>query len=435
MSAVRKSLVSCLVFGCSLGAAAGKDADTVSRAKATAIREALQRQQMVFFVAKGGADACGPGCSEWIAAEGAIDSDAGQRFRDFLKRLPRDHLPVFFNSVGGILGQAIVIGTLLREHRMTVGIGRALPEGCRTNPAADARCRRLIQTKGELRGRLVSEGARCFSACVPAFSGGSVRLVARDARLGIHAGRRLSVAPAGLPGQVDFLAIEKRYMAEMGVDPGLVDAAAEISPDRVRVLGRAEITRFGVETRGTYETPWLAHQAFERVTGQRLPNQFSILKSITEATDADGKEYRSSALRISCINKAAAIWLAYDREPSRKELGRPQSIRVTAGANEYALEHSEAPAKLLESVAEDNRIIGRLVIEFWQAKAGSQEQIAAVTWDFLRNAAAAPSIAITESFASQGNRPRSSRVVKFSTEGLPNALGHLQKNCGQANGV
>ena len=30
-------------------------------------------EPMIFFVAKGEPNACGPGCSEWIAAEGTFD--------------------------------------------------------------------------------------------------------------------------------------------------------------------------------------------------------------------------------------------------------------------------------------------------------------------------------------------------------------------------
>jgi hypothetical protein len=31
---------------------------------------------MIFYVAHGPADACGPGCSDWIAAEGAVQWDS-----------------------------------------------------------------------------------------------------------------------------------------------------------------------------------------------------------------------------------------------------------------------------------------------------------------------------------------------------------------------
>ena len=51
---------------------------------ATPSLEALKQQAMVFFMAKGAPNSCGPGCSEWIAAEGAFDPEAPQRLREFL---------------------------------------------------------------------------------------------------------------------------------------------------------------------------------------------------------------------------------------------------------------------------------------------------------------------------------------------------------------
>src|SRR5262245_17687690 len=66
----------------------------------------LIKTPMIFYLAKGEVDACGPGCSEWIAAEGQFDLGAEQRFRSFLARLPGRKLPVFFNSSGGIQGEA-----------------------------------------------------------------------------------------------------------------------------------------------------------------------------------------------------------------------------------------------------------------------------------------------------------------------------------------
>src|SRR5688572_16811022 len=87
------------------------------------------RTPMLFYLAKGGPDACGPGCSEWIAAEGYIDPRAAQRFRAFLKPLRAAKPPVFFQSQGGIQGQAVEIGRIMRERAMTASVSRTLPEG------------------------------------------------------------------------------------------------------------------------------------------------------------------------------------------------------------------------------------------------------------------------------------------------------------------
>jgi hypothetical protein len=51
---------------------------------------------IVFYVAKGDPNACGPGCGEWIAAEGTIDENAPRRLRGLLNGLGQRKLPIFF---------------------------------------------------------------------------------------------------------------------------------------------------------------------------------------------------------------------------------------------------------------------------------------------------------------------------------------------------
>jgi hypothetical protein len=85
---------------------------------------------MVFYVAKGEPNACGRGCSEWIAAEGTIVKDSPQHLRDLLKRLGQRKLPIFFHSPGGSVEAGMAIGRVMRERRMTAGVGRTIPRGC-----------------------------------------------------------------------------------------------------------------------------------------------------------------------------------------------------------------------------------------------------------------------------------------------------------------
>ena len=113
-----------------------------------------------------------------------------------------------------------------------------------------------------------------------------------------------------------------------------------------------------------------------------------------------------------------------------EESGRSVLIHVGAGSNELVLRKTNTASRFQRADAE--RVFGRLVEENGEAKAGSEQRSASVSWEFLRAAAAAPSIAITEWFASQGSGAASSRAVKFSTDGLSKALDQLQKNCGQA---
>jgi hypothetical protein len=73
MIAFRHRVLSCVaVLACSL---AGASAAVAAPAQAPDVYASIQRQPMIFFVAKGTPDTCGPGCNEWIAAEGAIDPD------------------------------------------------------------------------------------------------------------------------------------------------------------------------------------------------------------------------------------------------------------------------------------------------------------------------------------------------------------------------
>ncbi len=79
---------------------------------------------MIFYVATGEPGACGPGCSTWIAAEGALDREAAERLRAFLAQLGRRKLPIYFHSPGGSMGNALLIGRMLRARRMSAGVAR-----------------------------------------------------------------------------------------------------------------------------------------------------------------------------------------------------------------------------------------------------------------------------------------------------------------------
>ena len=148
---VTRMIALCRLFLSSIALLGITSAAAAPRQQAADIYTSIRRQPMTFFLAKGEPNACGPGCSEWIAAEGMIDADAGKRLRDFVGSLPRRNLPIFFNSTGGLAGQAVSLGEAMREFRMTAGVGRTMPDGCRAG--VDEACRRLIQGKREQIGR------------------------------------------------------------------------------------------------------------------------------------------------------------------------------------------------------------------------------------------------------------------------------------------
>ena len=274
----------------------------------------VRSEPMIFVVATGEPNACGRGCTEWIAGQGQFDEGAAQRFREFLAILTKRDLPIFFSSDGGLVSQAVQIGLILRENRMTAGVARTVPEGCHLGFPLDDACRRLMQSKREHKARLYFGGARCGSACVYAMVGASTRHVDPGATLRIHS----SVGP-----EIDQTEnLLRRYVMRMGVDPALVDAAAKIPSRSFRGLSRGEMERFGIETRGVYETPWLAYHG--------PAGEFLLLKSATYPTGDTGDQYRTRTVGLACSPFHPSIRFTYHKELTGKE-STPPMIRVKVG--------------------------------------------------------------------------------------------------------
>jgi tetratricopeptide (TPR) repeat protein len=212
----------------------------------------MQEQPMAFVLAHGSTDACGPGCNEWIAADGAFDRDVDKRFRDFLGTLKGRKLPIFFNSNGGFMNKAVVVGRMLRERGMAASLGITVPEDCRTEYPTDQSCRQILRTSQSVKAQLRTAGAICFSACAYAFIGAAVRQVPDGARLGVHA--PLSAQPdaksrsAVAAIEEQERALRRQYTKQMGVDTGLAELTDKTPYISLHVLTRDEITRFQIET-------------------------------------------------------------------------------------------------------------------------------------------------------------------------------------------
>jgi hypothetical protein len=114
--------------------------------------------------------------------------------------------------------------------------------------------------------------------------GASTRHVDPGATLRIH-----SAAGPEIDKAENFL---RRYLVGMGVDPALVDAAARISSRTFRGLSRGDLERFGIETRGVYETPWFAYNGSAR--------EFLLLKSVTYPTGDKGDQFRTRTVALAC---------------------------------------------------------------------------------------------------------------------------------------
>jgi hypothetical protein len=375
-----------------LGGGAAGDA---SFKRDQAIVEKINQQPLIFFVAKGAPDACGPGCSKWIAADGMIDSGAAERFRAFLEQTELRSLPVFFNSPGGIASQAIALGLTLRKYRMPAGVARTLPNTCRASRPDE--CRRVAQSKPEHESRFITLDARCASGCVYALLGASSRQVAKYAQLGVHSPRyagALKGSEAAPPPDTDVVEDELRgYLIETGNDPGLIDFAASVTPDRIHWMSREEIERYHVETHGNYEAPWTAHQA----GGGR----FVISKSFRQAL-ADGSGYYTTMIRLACLN--SFTYVVYYRNELPVQSSDSARVRVAAAGSVIQL--AQLPAK-----PDDVALYGTVVREA------------------MGRAATEPKIKISEMIG-----PNQSRDFDLSTAGLSTALDRLQQYCNESWG-
>lgn len=247
---------------------------------------------MTFYVIKGAPDACGRGCDSWIEAEGKIEAGTAARFKAFLDRLKDRNLPIYFNSPGGNLDQAIVMGNLLHARRSVARIGRTLVHECGFEAQDGDACVKLKRAGRELHGDLFTGAAICASACPYVFAGAAVREVAPDAVLGVHSPKIVfNFHGAPQPDAAVIAAANERgheradrmvavYLAKIGIDAGLLGVAKSVKFEDIHILTRDEIARFGLDRRDLVETPWKFESnglnMMHKVAAVRAPGETSF---------------------------------------------------------------------------------------------------------------------------------------------------------------
>jgi hypothetical protein len=227
---------------------------------------------MMFFVAKGAADECGPGCDTWIAAFGEIDSGAAARMQRFLDRLGKHEMPIFIQSPGGLTLRATAMGELLRTRKLAIAVGRTVPVACGDKPYT-AECNKIRQSGERVASNLKTNGI-CASACVYMILGGAKREVAWDAALGVHSskvvlsrnGRQVRNVPQSLirDAQRREAAMIDRYVSKMGIAPELLTVTRSVPFESIRRLTREEIARFGIDKRDFGDSGWSAQPIEDR---------------------------------------------------------------------------------------------------------------------------------------------------------------------------
>jgi hypothetical protein len=387
-----------VAFSAPAFAVAAKGTVPPSAYKATPLKN-----PMVFFRAKGAPNACGPGCDEWIAAEGELSIGTAERMRAFLKR-DGGKRPIYFNSPGGITSESIAMGRLMRERGMTARVGRTVPDVCGFE---SRECAAAKRSGRELPSRLTNF-AQCNSACVYAIAGARVREIAPDVRLGIHASR--TVLYGYLPKNVQvpaealarFTAMNqgqlRRYLADMGIQTSLLDAAEKIPHDSVRMLKREELVRFKIDTRRVVESDWVYDEQFS--------GSSNVFKSI-DMTEAGGAGSRQTTLRLTCLGQDKFI-VDYFRELGPKEDAFPP-LKLVAAHEEFTL---IPPAESLMSSDATKRYDARRT---------------AVPVQVFQSAAVEDRIELADAVGD--GKPG---VTRLSTVGLASALSSLTLRCGPA---
>lgn len=161
---------------------------------------------MTFTLVQGEADACGPGCSRWIVAEGAILAATPTAFLEVSQALGGEKPPLLIHSDGGTVEAAMALGRLVRRAGLATIVARTDRSGALPHPAVDG---------------------SCHGACLYLLLAGTERAAAP--------GAILSIQPLAFPGPASdpfpeamqtrlttaALVRVRAYLDEMGIDPGL----------------------------------------------------------------------------------------------------------------------------------------------------------------------------------------------------------------------
>jgi hypothetical protein len=270
---------------------------------------------MVFYPMRGVPDSCGPGCSEWIAAEGDFDPFSIGRLIALLGRLNGRKLPIFFDSPGGSMAHALALGRLIRERGLTTGVSRTVVQECAT---VNRDTCKLLKSSGLTLNGDLHNLAPCVSACVFALISGQERLVPPGAQVGVHSPTIVRRRPDGTEvasAEVnaasankvfdDAMAKGHKHIRDMGIGEGLFEAIERTPYEDVHILSRDELAAFGIDTRPTIETRWTLIQT---VTGSIFVGKF-----LTERRAGPEPTFRSRLIRFAC-GRDRRIILGYGRE-------------------------------------------------------------------------------------------------------------------------
>src|SRR5580700_1376007 len=209
---------------------------------------------MIFYLAHGREGACGPDCSEWIAAEGVVEWDTFKRLFAFAARLGERKAPVILNVWGeSDLKVAMSLGKIIRDRGLDVSAGKTVVAGC--VDAAEATCIALKRSGKSLDAAIDISAVECDIVCVLILAGGVHRTLPADAKVVIgptHIRDRLApnVSEEHQKGLQAFYGDQYRlYLKQMGVATDVVGIIEQNSATgRATQISRADWPRLGIIT-------------------------------------------------------------------------------------------------------------------------------------------------------------------------------------------
>jgi hypothetical protein len=217
-----------LMAALAAGAAMGQTATGQTTARPPVGGFGSPPDAMIFYVAHGVDGACGPGCSDWIAAEGIVQFDTHKRLIAILDRLAGRKLPLVINSWGNSsLNTAVSLGRILHDRGIDTTEGVTNVAACAGKAEAD--CFSLKRTGGPLDATLNTGEPRCDLACVLILAGGIHRSLPPGTQviltsMEIHNRLAPNVSEERREGLTTLFGQQFRlYLRQMGVDTELLD--------------------------------------------------------------------------------------------------------------------------------------------------------------------------------------------------------------------
>jgi hypothetical protein len=353
-----------------LGAAAVAAATLPEPAKASPPATSVDAMaDIVFYLARGEADACGRGCNEWIAAEGKIDAGAASRLRRLLAKLGRRRPSIYFNSPGGSVAGGLELGRLIRDQKLTVSVGHTIPSGCDRDKPLEKSCDALKRSGQELEAELDQVRAQCNSSCVYTVAGGTVRVIPPWVKLGIH---DVGLDPDKKPPPGALAEEAKRvahariqeYLRDMGIDKELYTAAVATPYASIRLLDRDEIVRFGMDRRAFGENVW-----------QTVDKPRPLMeKGFFVRTDSDQPRYLDGVASLACgVGTTIRVALAWQHVASQPAGPTPHSVGITVNGLrvEFDTRLAWLPGKTFDGVGDSRSEVSELDLNRNDGSVGS----------------------------------------------------------------